>query len=572
MSDVKLKNKIIETDVLIIGGGPAGMWTAKRAKEKSPELDVIIVDKGGEWGGQMTISGGDFDALMPEEKIEDWVKDLIYYYDGLCEQDVIEDLFKMSYDRMQDYQEMGCEYLRKPDGSYKGVPQRGLDHFKLYPAKYKGRGGEDMYKNLDAHIKKLGIKRMRRMMITNLLKDGERIAGAVGFNINDGVFYVFRAKAVALCCGNSGWKPSYGKNLATGECLLMAYEAGAELRNFEFTKVWNVPRLFSWEGQTTLMPLGARFVNSLGEPFMDKYSPVLGANTDPHYITIGMAKEVMAGRGPIYFDISQIKEEDVVLIKPQIGWQLMNHEKLCALGIDFFKDNTEWIPQLNELLAGIVTDLKGRTAVPGLYAVGRSRSIDPGVYIGGFALSTTATTGYLTGEDIASYIDSLDNIPMADETQITEYKVYMESLLNSGGIAPKDVMRKIQDIVFPYDVSILKTEESLTRALSKLDWIKDNLLERMGANDAHYLMKLYEVLGTAFITELYLKASLERKESRAGHYRDDYPNRAEDGLYWLNVKKNASGEAEMYRVPVPMEKYKYPITRYYGDNFTFNVE
>ena len=187
--------------------------------------------------------------------------------------------------------------------------------------------------------------------------------------------------------------------------------------------------------------------------------------------------------------------------------------------------------------SGIVTDLKGRTAVPGLYAVGRSRSIDPGVYIGGFALSTTATTGYLTGEDIASYIGDLDKVPAADDEQIVKYKERMESLLNSGGIAPKDVMRKIQDIVFPYDVSILKTEESLTRALGKLDWIKDNLLERMGANDAHYLMKLYEVLGTAFITELYLKASLERKESRAGHYRDDYPNRAEDGLYWLNVKK-----------------------------------
>ena len=68
-----------------------------------------------------------------------------------------------------------------------------------------------------------------------------------------------------------------------------------------------------------------------------------------------------------------------------------------------------------------------------------------------------------------------------------------------------------------------------------------------------------------------MKASLERKESRAGHYRDDYPERAADGLYWLNVKKGADGTAEMYRVPVPMEKYKYPITRYYGDNFKFNV-
>ena len=91
----------------------------------------------------------------------------------------------------------------------------------------------------------------------------------------------------------------------------------------------------------------------------------------------------------------------------------------------------------------------------------------------------------------------------------------------------------------------------------------------MGASDPHYLMKVWETAATSFITELYLKASLERKESRAGHYRDDYPNRSENGLYWLHVKKNANGEAKMYKKAVPLDTYKYPITRYYGDNFKF---
>ena len=564
-----IENKLVQTDVLIIGGGPAGMWSAKRLKELDENLGIIIVDKGGKWGGQMTISGGDFDAVLPGEDVSDWVKDLIYYYDGLCEQDIVEKLFSLSYDRMVEYQELGCTFLRKKDGSLKGVPQRGLDHVKLYPAQYKGRGGEEMFKNLSSAIYKKGVKRIGRIMITNLLTDGDKIAGAVGFDIRSGEFYIFEAKTVILCCGNSGWKPSYGKNLATGECLKMAFEAGAELRNFEFTKVWNVPKLFSWEGQTTLMPLGARFVNKHGEAFMDKYSPVLGANTDPHYITIAMAKEALAGNAPIYFDISKIKEEDVVLIKPQIGWQLMNHEKLCALGIDFFKDNTEWNPQLNELLAGIVTDINGATCVPGLYAAGRSRSIDPGVYIGGFALSTTSTTGYLAAEAAYAYMQGLSQTPKANHDQIDQYKNGIYFWLDNGGIAPKDVMRKIQQIVFPYDVSILKTEESLSKALTRLENINKDFIGRMGASDPHYLMKVWETAATSFITELYLKASLERKESRAGHYRDDYPNRSENGLYWLHVKKNANGEAKMYKKAVPLDTYKYPITRYYGDNFKF---
>lgn len=564
-----VENKTVQTDVLIIGGGPAGMWSAKRLKELDETLDIVIVDKGGKWGGQMTISGGDFDAVLPGEDVSDWVKDLIYYYDGLCEQDVVEKLFSMSYDRMTEYQELGCTFLRRQDGSLKGVPQRGLDHIKLYPAQYKGRGGEEMFKNLSSAIYKKGVKRIGRIMITNLLKDGNAISGAVGFDIRSGEFYVFEAKTVILCCGNAGWKPSYGKNLATGECLKMAFEAGAELRNFEFTKVWNVPKLFSWEGQTTLMPLGARFINSQGEAFMDRYSPILGSNTDPHYITIAMAKEALAGRAPIYFDISKIKEEDLILIKPQIGWQLMNHEKLCALGIDFFKDNTEWNPQLNELLAGIVTDINGAACVPGLYAAGRSRSIDPGVYIGGFALSTTSTTGYLAAEAAYAYIQKLTQSPKTDKDQICSFKNGIYRWLGNGGIAPKDVMRKIQQIVFPYDVSILKTEESLSKALARLEAVNKDFLGRMGASDPHYLMKVWETLATSFITELYLKASLERKESRAGHYRDDFPARSEDGLWWLHVKKNASGKAEMYKRPVPLETYKYQITRYYGDNFAF---
>lgn len=570
MSSFVQNDIYVETDVLIIGGGPAGMWTARRVKETYPEAEVTIVDKGpAKWGGQMSMSGGDFDAVLPEENVADWVKDLVYYYDGLCEQDVVEKLFSMSYERMKDYQSLGCQFLTKDDGSLKGVPQRGLDHFKLYPAKYKGRGGEEMAKNIGGYIDKQGVKRLGRIMITKLLKNGDKIAGALGFDTRSGEFYIFKTKAVVLACGNSGWKPSYGKNLATGEWLKMAFEAGAEMRNFEFTKVWNVPKLFGWEGQTTLMPLGARFVNRLGEPFMDKYSPVLGANTDPHYITIAMAKEVVEGRGPIYFDISQIKEEDRVLIKPQVGWQLLNHEKLVALGIDFFNDNTEWNPQLNELLAGVVTDCDGRTTVPGLFAAGRSRSIDPGVYIGGFALSTTATTGYLAGQAITEYLQMNQEDYSLNQEEIEVYKAELYRPADSGGIAPKEVLRKIQEIVYPYDISILKTEESLTNALQQLESVQRDFLGRMGAEDPHFLMKLQEVIGTAFITEWYLKASLERKESRAGHYRDDYPSRSDDGLYWLNICQKENGETEMKRVPVPMENYKYQIERYYSDNFTY---
>ena len=99
----------------------------------------------------------------------------------------------------------------------------------------------------------------------------------------------------------------------------LAYGAGASLRNMEFIENWNVPKLFAWEGQTGMLPYGARFLNGEGEDFMRRYSPKLGAKADPHYNVRGMAFEVRAGRGPIYFDTSTMSPEGVEIMTPTGG-------------------------------------------------------------------------------------------------------------------------------------------------------------------------------------------------------------------------------------------------------------
>ncbi|MFZ7104571.1 MAG: FAD-binding protein [Peptococcaceae bacterium] len=571
MNEQNRKDIWFETDVLVIGGGASGLWAANRVKSIDENLDVLIVDKGPKgWGGLMAMSGGDFDAVLPDENVDDWVKDLIYYWDGLCDQELVEELFKISYDRLQDYQELGNEYFTDAEGKLRGVPQRGLDHFKLYPTKLKGKGGEDMAKSLFRETERLGSDYLGRTLITDLLKNEDKVVGAVGFNTRTGDFNIFKAKAVVLTAGAGGWKANYLQNTSTGEGFEMAFRAGAEMKNCEFVKVWNVPKLFSWEGQTTLLPLGARFVNAEGESFMEKYSPILGGNTDPHYTTMAMAFETKAGKGPLYFDVSKIKKEDLELIKPQTGWQLMNHEKLVDEGVDFFSGKTEWLPQMYEMVGGLVSDVKGRTTVPGLFAAGRCRVVDTGVYIGGFALSTCATSGYLAGEAVVEYIKSEDlSNAKINAAEVNELKKKLFAPLGKPGLIPKDVLRAVQNIVFPYDVCVLKNEKSLLKALDKLEAVKEDYLPRMRAADPHYLMNLREVRGVIFNTELYLKASLMRKESRAGHFREDYPERDDNWLKWIVISGGEVGETSFRTEPVPIEKYKHPITRYYSDNFRF---
>lgn len=545
------------------------MWAAKRVKEENENIDVLIVDKSAsDWGGLMSMAGGDFDAVTPKDNLDDWVKDLVYYYDGLCDQELVETLFQGSYERLKEYERLGCEYAYDEQGDLKGIPQRGLDHFKLCVAVKKGSGGNEMTKALVKEMIRTKVRRVGRVMITHLLKQGGRVTGAVGFHCRDGEFYYIRAKAILMATGCNGWKASYGNNTATGEGTMLAYEAGVKLTNFEFARVWNVPKLFAWEGQTVLLPLGARFINAKGEDFMEKYSPVFGGNTDPHFTTIAMAKEIEAGNGPVYFDTSGIAPENLPYVTPNSGWQVLNHEKLKALGIDFFSGRTEWVPQVMATFGGMVADPYGRTNVEGLFAAGRSRFIDSGTYIGGFDLSTTATSGYLAGKTLADAIVGQELAPELSDSALKAYQEEIYAPMEQPGLGWKEVMRRLQEIIDPYNVCLIKSEDSLSRAMFYFQQAKEELVPRMGAADPHCLYKLYETRATALVTELYLTASLERRETRAGHYREDFPERDDSLLGWIHLQKGETRIQTSF-LPVPLERYKYPVERFYSDNFRF---
>jgi succinate dehydrogenase/fumarate reductase flavoprotein subunit len=546
--------KVIDTDALVVGGGIAGLWAATRAREFVES--VLIVDKGSvNGGGQALRAGGDFDAVLPEEDVNEFLEDLVYYYDGLCEQDLIEELLKHSFDRMMDYERLGHHFFRGSDGKLKGIPQRGLKHVKCYVYRPYGTGGKNMVGVLSNKANMLGIKRLGRICITDLLKTDGKVVGAVGFNIINADFYIIRAKAVILTTGIDG--------------VVMSLRAGAEQKNCEFVNIGTRTKDFAWEGLTSLLPFGAKYVNSNGEHFMDKYSPLLGSNTDYNYIAISMAFEERRGRGPFYVDCSEIKPEDLELMMPETGWQHLNHKKLLHLGINFFESKSECVPIFRlGGGGGIVVDRECYTKVPGLFAAGTKLATDTGVYIGGWNLCKTAVTGSIAGESAGKYARSAKPFQI-DAGEVETGKRQLYSRFDKDGISPREVLKNIQKIMRSYEVTILKNDVSLNNALKQVITVRNELLPQVAAEDAHYLMKSIEAGDMVLGTELFLRASLLRTESRAGHYREDYPNR--DDMNWLKwiIFSEKYNKLNTRTEALPLNRYKFKPTRYYMDNFRF---
>lgn len=186
--------------------------------------------------------------------------------------------------------------------------------------------------------------------------------------------------------------------------------------------------------------------------------------------------------------------------------------------------------------------------------------------MGSWSIATATVLGFRAGEVAARYADS-QSPPKIDADEIKEMRKNIYAPLGEDGIEPEEVLLEIQNAIFPWDVSLLKTEASLKRTLHKIEAIRDELLPRMTAADPHYLVDLLEVRNMTLIAEAWLRASMMRTESRCSHYREDYPRRDNDNwMKWILVGYDGK-KFNLHTKPLPMEQYRFKPTRYYSDNF-----
>ena len=550
------KTERLSADVLILGGGLAGCMGAVAAIKKG--CTVILADKA--WvgsSGESTFAAGDILYYDPEQDdMHEWLERWNKAGDSMFDPEWLEWYGKNVHELILMLDSWGMEFEKDAQGRFKRKPGRGHREAVVFP-------GYKMQKKLRGILEKLGVVIVDRVMITELLTSDGHVAGATGFNVRTGQFYVFEAKNTVLSTGACSFKGQYhGQDMVSGEGNDMALRVGAEFTNMEFANTYNATaKDFDICGMSRFQCLGGRFTNALGETFMHKYDPVQGEGAMLHILVRAMTQEVRAGRGPISFDLRGMSEEDKDLSRRMLP---MFFEACASKGVDPFSEPVEWIPGfMGSTSCGAGLTLKSfscDTTIPGLFAAGdmANQGLVMGAIAGpgGINMGWALVTGWKAGEGAAEACEGQAQLPV-DEAQIAALKEKTFAKFgHKGHMSVGDAIYRIQSLTIPAKYNIIRSEASLREALAGLDEVERDIEANVAVRDMHELMLYHELHGMLATARLTFTSALQRKESRGSHYREDYTET--DGEHW-NVWLKSSfkdGKIVVEAEPIPLEKFE----------------
>lgn len=561
-----LRNEVtIEADVLVIGGGFAGCQAALRAKDFVD--NVVLVDK-----AVVSRSGASAYAHthfapwdLTDSEIEEWIRELVEKGSFLVDQKWAELFLREAPHRISQLQEWGIPYERNNDGRLLYVLTRGHETPKSLSV-----DGRTVQEKLKEKMLAKGVRLVERVMITDLLTaDGQqptrdRVVGAIGIHCQNGAFYEFRAKAVVLATGPTFPKMKFCYcDHMTGEGLVMAFRAGAEITGMEFAvfsqfSYWE--RRFFTPGQAKMQGFGARIINSLGERIMERHNPegleLLASLT---HISAAVAAENLDGRGPCYFDMRHFSAR---------AWESMRVAAPAAMkafdefGIDPGKEIIETNPLVGvgsepNAGGGPVVDLECRSSIPGLFVAGAATHSP--CMIAGQSASIPSTfahvSGYRAGEFAAREARQVRRLAVVPGQVAWLKEKRYRPLARRSQVKPYDVIYAINSRVNRAENIIFKSKARILRVLDYLRQVENELLPQVSAPDAHELVKATEAESLVTIAKLHFLAALEREESRDPHYRTDFLfSDNKDWLKWL-ILSNSNGEVKVVSRPVPVQDY-----------------
>jgi len=577
-----------EYDVIVVGAGGAGLRAAIEASAQGVKTALICKSLLGKAHTVMA-EGGIAAALgnvWPEDNWKVHFRDTMRGGKMLNNWRMAQIHAQEAPDRVLELEEWGALFDRTKDGL---ILQRDFGGHRYARLAHVGdRTGLEMIRTLQQHAVHKGIDVFMEFNVQRLLKDGDKISGAFGYWRESGTFVLFKCKAVVLATGGVGkaWKVTSNSWEYTGDGPAMALNAGADLIDMEMVQFHPTGMIWPPSVRGLLVTEGVRgdggtLRNASGERFMFRYIPEFfkaetadnEAEADAWYtdkannrrtpdllprdeVARAINTESKSGRGSphggVFLDIASRRPADYI----QKRLPSMYHQFKELADVDITKEPMEIGPTCHYIMGGVRVDADtAATTVKGLYAAGEvAAGLHGANRLGGNSLSDLVVFGRRAGLYAAEYAKGLTSMPDVNPEEIDyTIQVMLKPFGNGGGENPYAIHADLQECM-QNNVGLIRIESEMMQALNVLQKLKDRLEKvtvvggRTYNPGWHMALDLQNMLR---VSECCTLAALERKESRGGHTRDDYPSTDPHFAKVNVVIRPQNGELVLSQEPLP---------------------
>jgi len=573
-------------DVLLVGGGGAGLRAAIAIAEAHPRLDIAVVSKVYPMRSHtVSAEGGAAGVIAEGDTIEDHIYDTISGSDWLGDQDAIEAFVNEAPRELLQLEHWGCPWSREPDGHVAVRAFGGMKKMRTWFAADK-TGFHMLHALFQTSLKYDEVARYDEWFVTRLLVDDGRIHGVVAVELKTGRIQAITAKAVVLATGGCGkvFPFTTNANINTGDGMALAYRAGALLKDMEFVQYHPTGLPFTGiliteaarsEGGWLLNKDGYRYLQDydLGKPTPTPQlrSMELGPRDR---VSQAFVHEMEKGR-TVDSPYGQVVHLDLRHLGAQlIDTKLPFVRELC-LKYERIDPVTELIPVrpvVHYMMGGVHTDIDGATSLEGLYAAGETAcvSINGANRLGSNSLPELLVFGARAGRAAAEYAATAANPPAsigaqaAEEVRRIERDVLGRVPWEDGVSAIRDEMQSTME----ESAGIYRTGPSMAKGLDALRELQQRV-ELVGVRDTSRtfnteLVARLELANLLDIAECMLASGLQREESRGAHQRTDFPDRDDDRFLIHHLtRRTADGTPAVEPLPVTITRWQ-PGERVYG--------
>jgi len=534
-----------DTDVLIIGGGAAGLSLALKVADQAR---VTILSKSSlEHGSTYYAQGGIAAVLDEHDSCESHVEDTLIAGDGLCNREVVEYTVSRGRECINWLVEQGVKFTQAnaaPDkpGQYHLSKEGGHSHRRVVHA--ADATGRAVFEGLAAQVMEhpnitFRINTVAVDLITTakLGQKGNRCVGAYVLNEISGQVNVYRARFVILATGGASKSYLYTSNPdgASGDGIAMAWRAGCRIANMEFNQFHPTclyhPQAKSFLITEALRGEGAQLKLPDGTRFMKDYDP-RGELAPRDIVARAIDSEMKRlGCSCVYLDISHKPDAFIFEHFPTI------YEKCLEYGIDITREKIPVVPAAHYSCGGVIVDLDGKTDVENVYAIGETSctGLHGANRMASNSLLECFVFAFAAGEDILARLDTVSlhsNIPPWDESQVTD---------SDEDVVIAHNWDEIRRFMWDY-VGIVRTNKRLQRAQNRIELLQQEI--RWYYSKYRVSTNLLELRNLALVAQLIIQSAMNRKESRGLHFTLDYPEKLPTATDTVLVPRNYMADSD----------------------------